>query len=367
VQSYQKQRRGKSEPLQQQFDRSFIEHIKQIADPELVASSLGIMFQGPRGRYLRAQCPIHGGKNKTSFSLDTDTGSWSCFSSGCHHGYSDLIGLVELVRRYNFMEAIKYIATLMGIDISKQHSEEVTGALYRKDVSDYIRRTQRNNVEMNLRTISNIEESVYGWMLQRSEYFVRKGYTPNILDYFEVGSSFDRKGIPRDVFPIRDSVGRIVAVDGRRTDSDENPRYFAEPPGFPKGKVLYHYDRARNYIKLFKGHVFVVEGYKACWSMVQAGYLNTVACMGAGFQGEQAGILLKDLSLRKIIMVLDSDAAGKNGSQRAKSQLSYLCPVEIIDMPVTQDPITLEPIYHDPSTLPVNVLHSIIIPHTQGE
>jgi DNA primase len=365
VQSYQDQRRGKSKPLQQQLDRTFIEHIKQIADPELVASSLGIAFFGYRGRYLRAQCPIHGGKNKTSFSLDTHTGAWSCFSSGCHHGYSDLIGLVELVRRCNFMEAIKYIAALMGIDISKQHSEEVTGALYRKDVSDYIRRVQRSNIEMNLCTISNVEEMVYDWMVHRSEYFIRKGYTPGILDYFEVGSSYDRKGIPREVFPIRDAYGRIVALDGRRTDSDEDPRYFVEPPGFPKGKVLYHYHRAKNYLGIFKGHIFVVEGYKACWSMVQAGYLNTVACMGAGFQGEQAGILLKDLALRKIIMVLDSDAAGKNGSERAKRQLSYLCPVEIVEMPVTQNLVTLEPVYHDPSTLPVNVLHSLIIPHTQ--
>jgi DNA primase len=364
MQSYQQQRRDRSKPLQQ-LDRTLIEHIKQVADPELIAGSLGIMFSGQRGRYLRAQCPIHAGKNKTSFSLDTQTGAWSCFSSGCHHGYSDMIGLVELVRRTNFIDAVKYIAALMGIDLSKEHSEEVSGALYRKDISDYIRRTERTNFEMNLRTISNIEERIYDWMSSRSDYFVRKGYTPGILDYFEVGSSYDRKGIPRDVFPIRDSRGRVVAIDGRRTDSNEDPRYFIEPPGFPKGKVLYHYHRARNYIPLFKGYVFVVEGYKACWSMVQAGYMNTVACMGAGFQGEQAGILLQDLSLRKIIMVLDSDAAGKNGTSRAKSQLSYLCPVESVDMPITQDPITLEPIYHDPSTLPSNVLHSLIIPYTK--
>jgi len=339
--------------LSSQIDRSKVEYVKEIADPELVASSLGVHFYGHRGRYLRAACPVHNGDNKTAFSLDIQTGAWACFTEGCHHGYSDIIGLVELVRRCNFIEAIKYIAALSGINLDNSTSDDVAGALYRKDVRDFVNRTNKVHSGTDLGTIINIEEQIHGWVTCRSDYFTRRGYTPSILDYFEIGSSYDARRTPREIIPIRDMNGRVVALDGRRTDSDENPRYLINPPGFAKGGVLYHYHKAKDYIAVFQGKIFVVEGYKACWSMVQAGYLNTVACMGAGFHGQQAGVLLQNMSLQKVIVVLDGDIAGRNGARRTKSELNHLCEISMVDMPEGEDP----------STLPPNVLHSLLYPH----
>jgi DNA primase len=179
-------------------------------------------------------------------------------------------------------------------------------------------------------------------MQNRSDYFYKKGYSTAIQDYFEVGFCHDRYGVPRACFPIRDTSGRIVAWDGRRTDGIDNKmKYFIDPPGFPKGKVLYNFYRAKEYIHQSDGYLFIVEGYKACWSMVAAGYLNTVACLGAGLVGEQGSLLIQNLDIKCVVMLLDGDDAGRNGSRKSKSELGYFCDMKIIDMPDKQDPSTL--------------------------
>lgn len=322
-----------------------------MMDPNLVLASLGITLD----RNNRARCPLHGGKNKTSFSVDFEKGHWHCFSSGCHEGYSDMIGLVMLVRNCSFPDAVNYLASLMGVDVSGNYSDEVKSVLRQRNTINYIRREEKNTIDNDLCTISNIEEQITEWIKLRPSYFYDLGYTHEIQDYFQIGFYHDRYGIPRACFPIRDSNGRVVATDGRRIDNDDEPRYCADPPGFSKGTLLYNYYRAKDFINGFGGKLFVVEGYKACWSMVQAGYINTVACMGHGLVSEQPGVLLKDMNLRKVILVLDGDEAGRNGARRSKRELSHLCDMEIVDMEDDQDP----------STLKTHELQQLLLPYLQ--
>jgi DNA primase len=309
-----------------------------MIDPSLVLASLGIELD----RNNRARCPLHGGSNKTSFSVNFETGHWHCFSSGCHEGYSDMIGLVMLIRRCTFPEAVEYLASLMGISITGNYTNEVRTALRQKDTLNYIRREGKRSVEIDLCTILNIEDELQEWIKKRPSYFYDLGYTHEIQDYFEVGFYHDRYGIPRACFPIRDANGTVVATDGRRIDNNDEPRYCAEPPGFPKGTILYNYFRAKDYIVGFGGILFIVEGYKACWSMVQAGFMNTVACMGHGLVAEQPAIILGDINIKKAILILDGDAAGRNGARRSKQELGHLCETIIVDMEDEQDPSTLD-------------------------
>ncbi len=290
----------------------------------------------------RAACPFHGGTNKSSFSIDLNTGFWTCFSSHCHEGYSDIVGLVQLATHCNFIDAIIFLAGLCGVNLSEDHSKLAYVSAIKKDLADFVRRSQKNSTEMDLCTIYNIEEYVYGWIQNRSDYFYKQGYSHEIQDYFEVGFCYDRYNVPRACFPVRDLQGRIVAWDGRRVDGVDNKmKYFIYPPGFPKGKVLYNYYRAKDYVQQSNGYLFLVEGYKACWSMVSAGYWNTAACMGAGLQGDQGFLLVQNLNLKCIVLMLDGDDAGRNGSRRTKSELGYFCDIKVIDMPDGQDPSTL--------------------------
>jgi DNA primase len=324
-------------------NRGLIEHIKQTIDVELVLNNVGILLDKVNGRNGRTACPFHGGSDKSSFSIDLNTGHWACFSSHCHMGYSDIVGLVQLSLQCNFIDAVMFLATLCGINLSDDYSKVAHIASVKKDLSDYVRRSEKISTEMDLCTIYNVEELVYGWVQNRTDYFYNKGYSQEIQDYFEIGYRVDKYGTPRACFPIRDNDGRIVGWDGRRLDGhDERMRYFAEPPGLPKGKILYNYYCAKEFIPQANGYLFLVEGYKACWSMVMAGYLNTAACMGAGIQGEQGSILTQNLFLKNLVLILDGDDAGRNGSRRAKSNLGYFCDITVIDMPDKEDPSTLD-------------------------
>jgi len=313
-----------------------VDYIKQIADPISIAYSLGISLD----KRNRAACPIHGGDNRTAFSIDEKTGRWACFSHGCHNGRSDMVGLVMLMRRCTFVEAIQFMAAVVGVNLEADHDEEITKALLKKDTNDFIRRSSNSRADDELSF--KFEEEIYYMQQYRTDYFYKQGYSKAILDYFEVGHGKDRFGIPREYFPLRNKDGMIVAMDGRRTDGDGEPRYSIWPPGFNKGSILYHYDRAKDYIQTFKNILLIVEGYKACWSMVQAGFMNTVAAMGAGLTKEQPRLILENINIEKVVLIFDGDEAGRNATVRNKRELGHICNIESIHMPDDQDPSTLD-------------------------
>jgi len=313
-----------------------IEYIKLMADATTVLSVLGISLGRMYGRKARGPCPIHGGDNKTAFVVNVDTGSWKCYTHDCHVGNSDLIGLVRRVRRCSFIEAVEFITDVCGLSYQTRDRSEILGLLNKKDTQDYINRMESKNFYGG-ESVLNIEEFVLQARHARASYFDAQ-YPASILDYFEIGSYRDRFGVTRMLIPVRNQAGEVVAYDGRRTDNDDEPRYLIEPKGFRKNKVLYHYDRAQTYLKAYEGVLFIVEGYKACWSMVQAGYPNVVACMGAGLTGEQPGLIMENLALRKAVLLLDGDEAGRKGTERSKKELQHVCDVDVVSLPDKRDP-----------------------------
>ncbi len=51
--------------------------------PRLTAQAVysGVNFRQRRGRYWRGPCPLHDGDRPDSFSVDTETLGWRCFST----------------------------------------------------------------------------------------------------------------------------------------------------------------------------------------------------------------------------------------------------------------------------------------------
>lgn len=86
-------------------------------DPEEIKACLGIqdilLDEGIQFRNGRSRCPIHQGKNSTSFSFNDKT--YHCFSCG---SAGDLITLVQKVYGFSFWEAIIYLAQKAGLGIN---------------------------------------------------------------------------------------------------------------------------------------------------------------------------------------------------------------------------------------------------------
>ena len=98
--------------------------------PELL-DTLGIPINT---RTRRAPCLLHNGSNPSAFSW-TDAGMWFCFH--CGKG-GDKLTLVEEVRKCSFLDALRFLAALAGIEWADLNSVEV-----RRQLAQAKRKAQR--------------------------------------------------------------------------------------------------------------------------------------------------------------------------------------------------------------------------------
>src|SRR3972149_6898215 len=160
----------------------------------------------------------------------------------------------------------------------------------------------------------------------------REGFTEETLRHFDVG--YDRWH-ERITYPIRDIKGDLVAISGRSLN-DEWPKYkiyekeyqtWNLPPriGWDKRKVLYNvnevYPRLMNVGVLpDDSSIVVVEGFKACAWVHQAGIKNVTALLGSYLSWEQCWIL--ERLGGRVVLFLDNNYAGFTGTMRAGEGLS---------------------------------------------
>ncbi|MBZ5502349.1 MAG: hypothetical protein LAN59_08915 [Acidobacteriia bacterium] len=82
-----------------------------VAMPRLLAS-LGFVVNE---RTRRCACTLHGGSNPSAFAW-TDSGLWRCHSCGAG---GDRIALIRAVRSCSFGEALRFLASLAGVEFEQ--------------------------------------------------------------------------------------------------------------------------------------------------------------------------------------------------------------------------------------------------------
>jgi DNA primase len=107
----------------------------------------------------------------------------------------------------------------------------------------------------------------------------------------------------------------MAGFGARVLNPEDIPKFINSPQSavFDKGHLLYGLERARRPIRA-QDQVVIVEGYLDVIALHQAGYTNTVSPMGTALTDRQLN-LLKRFS-RRIILALDSDAAGDKATLR---------------------------------------------------
>jgi DNA primase len=121
----------------------------------------------------------------------------------------------------------------------------------------------------------------------------------------------------RLMIPIRDERGRTVGFGARALNPDDNPKYLNSPQTlvFDKSHTLFGLDFAAKSIRDSETAV-IVEGYMDAISLHQAGYTNVVAQMGTALTDAQLNLIAPKWA-KRIVMALDSDAAGQNATRRS--------------------------------------------------
>jgi DNA primase len=126
----------------------------------------------------------------------------------------------------------------------------------------------------------------------------------------------------RLIFPFFDVYGNVVGFTGR-TISDESPKYrnSKESPIFQKGRILYGLFQSQEKIKELEFDI-LVEGQFDVLRLFQEGITNVVGLSGSSFTIDQARLLCRYIN--KVIVVFDSDDAGKKAAKKAFTNLQEI-------------------------------------------
>lgn len=299
-------------PSKKEEQRAHITRVKEAIDAEQLLGLLGFDISRTTSTEVRAVCKLHGGSNRSSFRMNKLTKNWTCFSQSCQEnvGY-DVISLVKEILSLSFSDALKYLENLTGVSVH----DDASYVEYKrsKDRREFIQQSMDNR-QVPLALVN--EDYLKSFKKFRSHYFEKIGFSPEILDKFEVGGGYvDKYGFQRDVIPIRDEHGDLKAYSCRDITgkADEAFKYLLTK-GFDKNRVLYNLQRAKEHMGESRT-LIVVEGFKSVWKMYMAGYKNVVSCIGSKITPGQQSLLYSYAF--EVILFLDGDAAGVKGTSKA--------------------------------------------------
>ncbi len=302
------------------------------------------------GANWSALCPFHKEKSG-SFYLYPATASYYCF--GCHE-HGDVFTFVMKMDNTSFPEAVRSVATKMGISLPQREfssPQEAREAGLRKQLLE-IHEAATQYFQQNL----NSPEAA-----RAREYMTARGIAPETIKTFRLGyapESFndmrDRLGKffseevmrasglfsskerddgssgplyarfrKRITFPICNEQGKPIAFTARLLDAVDDksgPKYLNSPETalYTKGQVLFNLDKAKAGIKDL-GFALLVEGQMDCISVYMGGVQNVIATSGTAFTEHQVRVLGR--FTKNVVLNFDPDSAGMNAAEKTISQL----------------------------------------------
>ena len=285
------------------------------------------------GDAYRACCPIHGGKNPTSFILKKDNGLFFCHA-GC--GGGDIITFIEKIENVEFEEAIRILSNILEVNIEDIEIKQQQ-SLLKENTDKWIKYVKQFSqpLIMNEYKLPDIKlynvNSFRGFTKETIEFFGMK-----YAKEFPITKSNGDISLIKDrlVFPITFN-NTLVGVTLRRVNNRDYPKWMHQPTKIVTGQILYNYDK----ITPFEP-VGVVEGILDVWKYHQIGITNVVATFGANLTKEQERLLIKKTDT--IWLSYDNDKAGNKATIKAIDKLKYKANLTKVMLPNNTDPCDLE-------------------------
>lgn len=294
-----------------------INYLKVSVDIRYLLESLGFKITNTTNKEFRAVCRIHGGDNTTAFRFNRETRTWVCFTHKCHEIFgNDILGLIQSVRGTSFIDSVTYLESLVGT--IENYADKWQEYKRKQEVEEFI--TDFTDVKYKPSYVS--KEALREFKPFRSSRFLKDGYDTGTLDYFEVAGGYtDKEGYIRDIIPIYDDTGELVAYSMRdiRDDVSDSDKKYKITPGFDKDLVLYNLYNIKDVLK-YKP-VIIVEGFKSVWRLYEYGVKNVVAVMGSSITSGQIN-LLYTYAHKGCITMFDNDIAGVKGTIKAVKELN---------------------------------------------
>ncbi len=311
------------------------------------------------GRNFSARCPFHQ-ERTPSFHVNPDMGVFKCF--GCGVG-GDAFKFVMLTEGMTYPEAIRKLATRVGITIEETERETQSAEAKERDV-----------------LYSLLEEAAkffHRYLMESPEaasaldYLRKRGVTDESLEKYQIGfapmsghalrdaatrkghdvSILEKAGLLRRkedgrvhdhfwnriMFPIWDSQGHMIAFGGRAM-GDALPKYINSPetPVYSKSRHMYGFYQALPTIRK-KREIVILEGYMDVVVCHQFGFDGSVATLGTALTDSHVKLLKR--YVESVTMLFDPDAAGANATLRGGELLiAEGLTVRVVTLPDGLDP-----------------------------
>ncbi len=293
-----------------------------------------------RGKEFLGLCPFHDDKNP-SLNVSPVKQIYKCFSCGAG---GDVFSFVQNYHKMTFPEALKFLAERAGIQLVERGRTEEPhhGPTDRQRILD-----ANTRAASFYRALYRHPE--HGRLAR--EYVQKRGINPEMIEAFQIGCAPDRwdglvtmigekawdrpafelAGLVsartngpghydrlrhRLIFPICDSIGRVIAFGGRKLREEDEPKYLNSPETvlFNKSSTLFGLHLAKKSIGDSKT-ALIVEGYTDVIACHQAGVRNVVATLGTALTAQHVSELRR--YCEKVVLVYDGDAAGIKATDRA--------------------------------------------------
>jgi hypothetical protein len=243
------------------------------------------------------------------------------------------------VLQVGFKDALVYLSGLTGISIEVDSDMDV--GLIRQDIEKKKAiEKYKKKAEMYMPPEDVTKDHLENFMEMRTDYFSKEengGFSEELLDEFEIGGCyFDSAGFQRELIPIRDSSGELVAYSARALQKNVEPKYRLTN-GFKKDDVLYNLYKALPHVSdKTNDTLIVVEGFKALWALWNLDYKNIVACMGSRITPGQARLICK--YTRNVVLMFDGDGAGLTGMKAFEEDFGHRVKVKQIKLSDDKSP-----------------------------
>jgi len=256
---------------------------------------------------LVAVCPFHD-DTSPSFAIDVNTGLWLCYAcgeKGNFRGFLSKMGMSKQDIQFHY-----------GITLDE----------LKKNAPPPPDPTKPGVV---METNRRVPEELLGIFHKCPRSLLADGFSQEILRDFGVGVDAVHRRI---TYPLRDLAGNLVGISGRAiSENVVGSRYKIYKEEY-KAWDLPAYDTEKSHL-LWNAHrvyaevqmlidpvIVIVEGFKACMWLTQAGIPNVVALMTKTMSWEQKWMLEKMGD--SYILMLDNDDAGVDGFIKVSKELA---------------------------------------------
>jgi 5S rRNA maturation endonuclease (ribonuclease M5) len=313
---------------------------------ETMLNALGVEYYKGHKR-LYGPCPIHGGDNPMAWNIypdgDVVRGTWFCYTHRCQKKWKkNIIGFVHGVlsnktANMPWTQAVLWMIKFLGY--KDVHDIKIDDALKldRQNYSNIFHRLNINCVAPQPKTTWT--PTIYkSQVVIPSKYYIKRGYSQEILQKYDVG---DSQRSYSSVIPIYDNKHQnIIGMIGRthynkcnacgfyHGHDDKCPTTAADQithskwrnaPGFDMRYYLYNLWFAKEHIEKTQT-IILTEGPGDVWRLEEADIHNSVAIFKACLTEEQL-VILEGLQCTNVILLLDNDDAGQNGTQEITKML----------------------------------------------